>query len=650
MLQPFRFPEGSRVVHIGPHKTGTTAVQFAFHEAREAVAAHGVHYVGPQSQTYLPALGLTGLPGRLGGPRGTESDWQGAVDEVRAQGAGTTLMSSESFANAEPKHIARLADDLDPERLQVVRMVRRYDKMLPSQWQQQISGGGRRGYRSYLDRVLADSGHDFWRRHGFVPLTRTWLEQVGPEHLTVVVVNEDDRGWLLRVFEQFVGLPHGTLQPPADRENRSLTRSEVEILRGLNRIRKESGWVPRTHFEYVRRGVSVALRGLPVDPEGGRITLPPSLVDEVAERTRADLAGLAGLGVRVVGSTDWLTPTSTPDPTDDPTFRPSVSLTSAAAAVGSVVDRAEAITPFALTKTTPEDSFRPPPPAKAHHQHRAKLPPVDPVAPRTQVRLVPTGPAAAALLAQLPPPAAYASSLTQGRTLQVDRPPAPTRRAYEVLVLAPPHEELLHGWQQHLLRRGTEPLERWLANQPGSAVAPLVREVHGRCGDRGVEVLIVGVDHAGPLARHVAGLLDLPPRVLRSRPAHSPRRAVLDHAELEVVRRLNEGRWSDAAVSRYVHRGAVSWLREGVGPHDDDVTTLPVALQDRSSQEATRLLAALADTGVTVVGDPGLLLPPSPVTGATRLDPSRVAVAVAGALARTDPRRPGPDSGEPPRP
>lgn len=53
-----------------------------------------------------------------------------------------------------------------------MRMLRRYDKMLPSQWQQNIAAGGRRPFDVFLRSVRADPRHRFWRRHGFAELTR----------------------------------------------------------------------------------------------------------------------------------------------------------------------------------------------------------------------------------------------------------------------------------------------------------------------------------------------------------------------------------------------------------------------------------------------------------------------------------------------
>ena len=49
-------PEGSRLLHIGPHKTGTTTVQAAFHQNREELRQQGIHYAGSGSQPMSAAM------------------------------------------------------------------------------------------------------------------------------------------------------------------------------------------------------------------------------------------------------------------------------------------------------------------------------------------------------------------------------------------------------------------------------------------------------------------------------------------------------------------------------------------------------------------------------------------------------------------
>ena len=88
---------GTRLVHIGPHKTGTTAIQGALHLARERLAAQGVVYPGRGRQPLWPILAVTGQPALLGEPRPEISYWENLVRDVRAAGDQRVAVSSEFF-------------------------------------------------------------------------------------------------------------------------------------------------------------------------------------------------------------------------------------------------------------------------------------------------------------------------------------------------------------------------------------------------------------------------------------------------------------------------------------------------------------------------------------------------------------------------
>jgi len=79
---------GNRLLHIGPHKTGTTSIQGALHLARERLAAEGVVYPGRGRQPLWPILAVTGQPALLGGPRPEISYWDNLVREVRRRARG----------------------------------------------------------------------------------------------------------------------------------------------------------------------------------------------------------------------------------------------------------------------------------------------------------------------------------------------------------------------------------------------------------------------------------------------------------------------------------------------------------------------------------------------------------------------------------
>ncbi|WGL53265.1 hypothetical protein P5P86_05420 [Nocardioides sp. BP30] len=303
-------PEGSRIVHIGPHKTGTTAIQGAFADARARLGEYGVHYPGDQWQVYRPALALTGTAGHRGTGAVDPEAWPRLVREIERYGEDRVLISSESFSRAEPDRIARLRDDLGPERVQIVRMIRRYDTLLPSLWQQRIVDGYDRHWQRYVGRPLNAPEGQFWERFGFATITRRWAEVVGPERVTVVVVNERDQGWLLRVMERLVGLPEGFLRVGDDPRyrNRSLSWAEAEMVRHLNLAFNERGWSDTALRHYVRFGLKVALKPFPTDPAEGKPRVSPARYGQVEELTRQHWADLHSLGVRVVGELDWLLP------------------------------------------------------------------------------------------------------------------------------------------------------------------------------------------------------------------------------------------------------------------------------------------------------------------------------------------------------
>ena len=71
MADELLLPEGTHVVHIGPFKTGTTALQAALHDARPALEAAGVVRLGTKRHESLAISHLIGRrrPGDTGRAR-----------------------------------------------------------------------------------------------------------------------------------------------------------------------------------------------------------------------------------------------------------------------------------------------------------------------------------------------------------------------------------------------------------------------------------------------------------------------------------------------------------------------------------------------------------------------------------------------------
>ena len=53
-------PAGAGLLHVGPHKTGSTALQGALHQAREELAAQGVLYLSRRQHEATVARFATG--------------------------------------------------------------------------------------------------------------------------------------------------------------------------------------------------------------------------------------------------------------------------------------------------------------------------------------------------------------------------------------------------------------------------------------------------------------------------------------------------------------------------------------------------------------------------------------------------------------
>ena len=312
---------GTRLLHIGPHKTGTTAIQGALHLAREGLAAEGVVYPGRGRQPLWPILAVTGQPALLGGPQPEISYWDNLVRDVRAAGDRRVVLSSEFFAEADDATARRVIADLGGARVHVVVTLRSLTRILPSQWQQYLQNGFHFRYVEWLDGILSDPPHTptpgFWRRHRHDALVTRWAAENGPENLTVIVVDESDRLMLLRVFESMLGLPGGFLVPEERAANRSLTVAEAELVRLLNEEFSRQAWPHRNYARFMRYGAVEHMKNTrQPSPDEPRIATPGWALARAAEISAEMAKNIEALGVNIVGDISTLgeLPEDAPDP------------------------------------------------------------------------------------------------------------------------------------------------------------------------------------------------------------------------------------------------------------------------------------------------------------------------------------------------
>lgn len=299
-------PEGVRLLHIGPHKTGTSALQGAFHVARREAAAQGVHYAGPNRQPMQAAHAITGKPSPYAdGKTPPRSRWHDLVREVERASGKRVVISSEGFADADDDGIQRVIGDLGGDRVHVVLTLRPLTSILPSQWQQYVQGGMTRSYEEWLRATLDPSpgsiSTGFWMRHRHDALVARWAAVAGPSNVTVIVADERDRDRQLRVFEALTGLREGTLVSEMDLLNRSLRLPEVEIVRAFNIAFREEGLGTMLHMKLMRMGAAEHLKRRAPGDDEPRIETPAWALERADAVAREVVDGIAGSGVRVIG-------------------------------------------------------------------------------------------------------------------------------------------------------------------------------------------------------------------------------------------------------------------------------------------------------------------------------------------------------------
>ena len=311
-------PPGSLLLHIGPQKTGSTAIQHSMHEARARLAAHGVRYLGDrpvEKEAGWVALGLGPAIGRR--PPSPEA-WQRLVDEIAGATEPRLCLSNEDFGRADAAAITRILEATGAGRTHLVYVARRLDKVLPSHWQQQVKARLTASYADFLREVLEPGAQTWASSLVMAPqdvgaVLARWGAVLPADQMTVVVADEDDHGALPRAFEALLDLPAGLLAPPAGPANRSMGLAETDAVRQVNRVAIDEGWAPREYRNLVQLGVVSALKER---PGGARIGgVPPEAFDRVAELADAQVDAIRASGAHVIGDPERLRVRDVAEPT-----------------------------------------------------------------------------------------------------------------------------------------------------------------------------------------------------------------------------------------------------------------------------------------------------------------------------------------------
>ncbi|MEU5316406.1 hypothetical protein AB0G67_06725 [Streptomyces sp. NPDC021056] len=301
-------PAGTRLLHIGPHKTGTTSIQGALFAVKDRLGGYGVDWPAATRHPMEAVLAACARPGMMGDAGPSEKQWLQLVDKARGAGRRTSVISSEFFADApDDATVARIVEQLGRESAHILVTLRPLARIMPSQWQQYVQNGLRMGYEDWLEHMLRKAPYDkpnpsFWHRHRHDRLVERWARAAGPERVTVVVVDDRDRGGLMRTFESLLGLPADLLQEVPDAANRSLTLAETEMLRNLNKEFRGNDLPEELYSKLVRHGAVMHMKNAcSPTAQDVKISTPQWAVEAAAEIGARMARRIGTMGVRVLG-------------------------------------------------------------------------------------------------------------------------------------------------------------------------------------------------------------------------------------------------------------------------------------------------------------------------------------------------------------
>lgn len=224
------------VLHVGTHKTGTTALQRFFADNRALLSRLGVHYpdVGKPHHAGLAWALRDGnrrpLLDVLGSPEASRHD--------------RVLLSSEDFE----RQAAALGfvREMAP-RVTVVIYLRRQDHYVQSIYQECVKSPDQRStltFAEYYQRYATAHAGKPHQRLDWSLLVRRWAEVFGSDH---VVVRPFERNSFAggSIFADFLGvlglsLEESFVLPPRDKSNIGFPREMIELLRGSNAFRNKA--------------------------------------------------------------------------------------------------------------------------------------------------------------------------------------------------------------------------------------------------------------------------------------------------------------------------------------------------------------------------------------------------------------------------
>lgn len=293
-------------IHVGAPKTGTTYLQGILWRNRTEMRQAGLHTLGQsRGDHYRAGHDIRGVEYLPGDPR---PDWAGAWDLLaklsNSSEAQNIVISDEHLASLTPEQVTRAVRSLSPREVHVIYATRNLAKLLPSEYQEYVKHRSKLTYTDWVRKVFdspdAGPGKWFWSVHDPVDVVNRWTTAIPLEHFHLLTMpppgSPKDALWVR--FADVVGVDPAAATDFDVAGNDSLGMAEAEVLRRVNSVLPDS--FPRWHHTGLARDV-LASKILGPRSRPGRPKLPDDLAEKVIVQTEANISGLKGSGVDIVG-------------------------------------------------------------------------------------------------------------------------------------------------------------------------------------------------------------------------------------------------------------------------------------------------------------------------------------------------------------
>lgn len=236
------------ILHIGMHKTGSSAVQHFFSRNRALLRSLGVFYpksIGPDGRrqpkhnalfTAISHEADDGAPHPMLGC--SESLVQRLIEEISTSKAQTAVVSAEGFSGEKPafaKALQPLGAEFD---VRIVCFLRRPDEWVERFYRQMVLSRDVRETRP-ISEFLDDPAT---RLHLNYPLILSWwADAFGPTALRLGPYDDMAASSVMRQFLSLAGLPKWLGRLPHARARRNASATDHAVLARLSENRGDAG-------------------------------------------------------------------------------------------------------------------------------------------------------------------------------------------------------------------------------------------------------------------------------------------------------------------------------------------------------------------------------------------------------------------------